>query len=177
MDIDIETKNRNEILEHFDYANISHHNTIHPTGVYFQSTPKNCINNTSLLSKNLFKIDLINNYVPYENVKDRNELKEIVKKIENNEIPWDAFEIQEIVEILFHIKNHYNLVKAIKPRSIDDLALILALIRPYGQKLLSSNKSIDEIKEEIWKESDTYHFKKSHAYAYAFTILVQLLTL
>ena len=59
-------------------------------------------------------------------------------------------------------------------KSIEQLAAVLAIIRPAKRYLL--DKTWTEIMEEVWiKPTDgSYFFKKSHAVAYAQAIVVQM---
>jgi len=52
--------------------------------------------------------------------------------------------------------------------------MILAMIRPGKRHLVG--KSWKDIEKVVWSKTtdDTYFFKKSHAIAYALTIIVQL---
>jgi len=96
-------------------------------------------------------------------------MEELVKQ----EPVWELLEYEDIVEQLFHINNHFDVVKQLKPRSIEQLAAVLAVIRPAKRYLV--NKDWDTINKEVWlKVEDAYSFKKSHAIAYALAIVVQL---
>ena len=83
-------------------------------------------------------------------------------------------EHKEIVEQLFHIHNHFDIVNTLKPKSVEQLAAVLAIIRPAKRHLLKQNW--DEINQNVWKkpEDNTYYFKKSHAIGYALAICVQM---
>jgi DNA polymerase III alpha subunit len=61
-----------------------------------------------------------------------------------------------------------------KPRTIDELAMFLGLIRPAKRHLIG--KTWTEIGMEIWTKpvNGEYYFKKSHAVAYAMAIVVQM---
>ena len=60
-----------------------------------------------------------------------------------------------------------------KPKNVEQLARVLAMIRPGKRHLIG--KSWDEIEDEIWtKTDDKFSFKKSHSYAYATLIVVQM---
>ena len=87
---------------------------------------------------------------------------------------WELFSHKEIVEQLFHINNHYEIVSQHLPKNIEQLAMILAMIRPGKRYLVG--KSWSEIEDQVWQKPDnnTYFFKKSHAYSYAMAIIVQL---
>jgi DNA polymerase III alpha subunit len=61
-----------------------------------------------------------------------------------------------------------------KPKNVEQLAAILAMIRPAKKYLVGESWS--KILNEVWQkpESDEYYFKKSHATAYAMAIIVQM---
>jgi DNA polymerase III alpha subunit len=61
-----------------------------------------------------------------------------------------------------------------KPCSIEELAMCLALIRPAKRHLVG--KTWTEIAGEIWEKpvNGDYYFKKAHAVAYAHVIVVQM---
>ena len=61
-----------------------------------------------------------------------------------------------------------------QPRSIDQLAMVLAIIRPAKRNLLGQQWLT--IEKQVWlKPNDnSYYFKKSHAISYAYAIIVQL---
>jgi DNA polymerase III alpha subunit len=87
---------------------------------------------------------------------------------------WELLEHAEVVEQLYHINNYADVVKSYKPRSVEQLAMILAIIRPGKKHLMG--KSFDEIAQTVWDKpvSDEYYFKKAHAIAFATAIVVQL---
>ena len=62
-----------------------------------------------------------------------------------------------------------------KPTSIEQLAAVLALIRPAKRYLVG--KDWNTIIQEVWKDTGTesgYAFKHSHGIAYATAIVVQM---
>ena len=75
---------------------------------------------------------------------------------------------------LFHLNGHYNIVSKLEPKTIEQLAAVLAIIRPAKRQLMY--RGWDEIVKEVWiKPTDgSYFFKKSHAVAYAQAIVVQM---
>jgi len=87
---------------------------------------------------------------------------------------WVLLEQTEFTNLLFHVNGHENILKQLKPRNIEMLAAVLAVIRPAKRHLL--DKSWEEILEEVWKKptTDEYYFKKAHAVAYAVAIVVQM---
>jgi hypothetical protein len=61
-----------------------------------------------------------------------------------------------------------------KPKSIEQLAAVLAIIRPAKRHLIGKDWSV--VKNEVWlkPEGDDYYFKKAHAISYATAIVVQM---
>ena len=116
-----------------------------------------------------FKIDILNNHV-YKSIADETQLQQLL----DQEPMWDMLEHEDFVKELFHIGNHYDTIKKYKPRSIEQLAMILAIIRPGKRYLLG--KSWDEIAKDIWTKplDNSYYFKRSHAIGYATVITVQM---
>lgn len=178
-DIDIDIKDRELVLDLIDYipASIIKEDVIekHNTGIYIQNIPKDPITGLASLDYEhaeelgYVKIDLLN-LNAYQNVDSNEELQRLIEK----EPMWDLLEHKEIVEKLYHIHDHFDIVQKMKPRSIDQLAMVLAVIRPGKRNLLG--KSWADIEKDIWvkKEGDKYHFKKSHSVAYALLIVMQL---
>jgi hypothetical protein len=149
----------------------------HQTGVYFQDAPIDPLTGLcSILYEDAaelgyFKIDFLNNSI-YQGVRDEDHLDALVKE----EPVWELFEMREVVGSLAHIKDHFGTVQVIKPKCIEDLAVVLALIRPAKRHLIG--RSREEINSDIWKpepgSDDGYRFKRAHAIAYAVSIVVQL---
>lgn len=147
----------------------------HPSGVYFQDVPVDPITGYCSLTykeaadKGYFKVDFLNNSI-YADVRDDDHLNELVSTPPD----WGMLEHKELVALLAHIGSHFGIVQVIKPKSIEDLAVVLALIRPGKRHLLYKPRA--EIDAEIWSSSadDSYSFKKAHAIAYAVTITVQM---
>ncbi len=80
----------------------------------------------------------------------------------------------KIVENLFHLNGHFGIVSKLEPRTIEQLAAVLAIIRPAKRQLMY--KDWTDILKEVWvRPTDgSYFFKKSHAIAYAQAIVVQM---
>jgi DNA polymerase III alpha subunit len=79
--------------------------------------------------------------------------------------------------MIFHVNGYHDLVARLKPRSIEQLAMFLALLRPGKKHLISicEEKGFQSIADEIWtKNEDAYTFKKAHAISYAHAIVVQM---
>ena len=116
-----------------------------------------------------FKVDVLNNSV-YTGINNEAHLNKLLE----TEPMWELLEHEEVVEQLFHINNHFDIVSKHKPKTVEQLAMILAMIRPGKRHLVG--KSWKDIEKVVWSKTtdDTYFFKKSHAIAYALTIIVQL---
>ena len=178
-DIDIDTKNRSDLLNLIKHtpAGIVKDNVIkkHNTGVYVTDIPKDPLQGVSSIDyteaedRGYFKLDILNVSI-YEDVKNEDHLLKLISA----EPDWSLLGHKEIVEQLFHIHNHFDIVSKLKPKSVEDLAAVLAVIRPAKRNLL--NESWTTIREKVWEkpQDGTYFFKKSHAVGYALAIILQL---
>lgn len=178
-DIDIDFADRSKALEHFKHvtAAIEDNSTFkkHNTGVYCTSVPYNPLTGLSTIDykeaedRGYFKIDFLNVSV-YDKVRDRAHLKQLME----TEPLWDLLEQDDFTDLLFHVNGHGALMRQMKPKSIEELAMCLALIRPAKKHLIG--KSWLEISADIWvkPENGDYYFKKAHAVAYAHVVVVQM---
>ena len=147
----------------------------HNTGVYFHEVPENPYTHTCTVdfkkaeSLGYFKLDILNVNV-YDKITSAKELDELLAM----DTMWDLLQHEDVVKQCFHIHNHFSIVKKMKPTSIQELAAVLAVIRPAKRHLL--NSSWEEIMKDVWvkPEGDEYYFKKAHAHAYALAIVLQL---
>ena len=180
-DIDLDFSNRTVALESMPHvsASIIKDGKIvkHNTGVYFHAVPTDPVTglcswdyeNADKLS--MFKIDMLNVSV-YQNIRDEEHLLTLM----NTPMNWEKFEDPRFVSKLFHLGNHSELTAKLKPKSIEEIAMILALIRP-GKKHLQSKcylHGFSSIVDEIWQHElgDAYVFKKSHSLGYAMLVYV-----
>lgn len=180
-DIDIDFADRSRALSDMPHvpASIIRDGKItkHNTGVYFHSAPIDpvtglcSIDYESAEQRGLFKIDMLNVGV-YELVRDEDHLLEMMQR----QLDWDIFTDRQFVSKLFHLGNHADLCARCKPRSISDIAMLLALIRPGKRHLQHrcETKGFDSISAEIWQrdQGDAYEFKKSHAHSYSMLVYV-----
>lgn len=178
-DIDIDFFDRTQMLDKIQHRVAMRkqkgETVKHNTGVYFQEIPHDPFTNLATIDyetaeeRGYFKVDFLNVNI-YEGVRDEEHLVTLL----HTEPDWSLLEHQEIVDQLFHINGHFNIVSKLKPRSVEQLAAVLAIIRPAKRYLVDSDWN--KIKEEVWTvpENDEYFFKKSHAIAYASAIVVQL---
>ena len=177
-DIDIDLKNRDDVLnklKHIPASIITNTVKKHNTGVYFHDIPHDPTTNLSTINYKeaeelgYFKLDLLNVNI-YEHVKDEAHLNRLLERNPD----WTLLLHKEIVQQLFHIHDHYEIVSQMKPTSIDQLAMVLAIIRPAKRHLLGQPWTV--IEEQVWQKprDGSYFFKKSHAISYAYAIIVQL---
>ena len=178
-DVDIDFYDRDGVLKLFKHtpATIIKENKTekHKTGVYFHAVPEHPVTGHSSLDykkaedRGYFKIDCLNVSI-YKNVKSEQELVELMIQ----EPDWDMLKDATVVDQLFHLNGHFNIVNKLEPKTIEQLAAVLAIIRPAKRGLMY--KDWVDIMKEVWvKPTDgSYFFKKSHAIAYAQAIVVQM---
>lgn len=147
----------------------------HNTGVYFHDIPSDPFSGLSTVDYQkaeelgYFKIDVLNVNV-YKDIKDKAQLDELL----NTEPMWELLEYEEVVSQLFHIHSHYDIVKRMKPQTVEQLAAVLAIIRPAKRHLIG--KDWNTVFASVWEKpsDDGYYFKKAHAISYATAIVLQL---
>lgn len=178
-DIDIDFGDRTSALKLFKTvtAAIEDNGTFkkHNTGVYCTSVPYNPITKISTIDykeaedRGYFKIDFLNVSV-YEGVRDRAHLL----KLMGTEPLWDLLLDDDFVNNLFHVNGHGSILRQMVPSTIEQLAAILAMIRPAKRYLIG--KDWNTVMTEVWTKptNDEYYFKKAHAVAYAHVIVVQM---
>ena len=179
MDIDIDFPDRKQILDIIKHIPARlEDGKKHNTGVYCHSIPYNPLTDTASLDyksaeeRGYFKIDFLN-VGAYNGVKDEVHLVQLL----NTEPLWDLLYEKDVCDQLFHINGYHNLLTELKPASIPELAMVLAMIRPGKKHLIPvcKEKGFQAINDEIWtKTEDSYFFKKAHAISYASVIVVQL---
>lgn len=177
-DVDIDFADREQVLKLIPHVAAmmqdGDRERKHNTGVYFHDVPVNPYTGLCTMDykqaeqQGWFKIDLLNVGI-YSNFKTNEEIDYLLSL----EPQWELLEHREIIEQLFHIHNHADIVMRMRPRSVEQLAMVLAVIRP-GKKHLQG-RSWEEIDREVWlKTDDSYSFKKSHSLSYATAIVLQM---
>lgn len=178
-DIDLDFPNRQNILDLVKHipASIQDHNgnKKHNTGVYCQPIPVNPLTGISSIDykdaekRGYFKIDFLNVSV-YKDIKDEKHLEQLL----NTEPLWDLLEQKEFSDLLFHVNGHHAILQRMKPRSVAQLAAVLAMIRPAKRHLIG--ETWDVVMETVWNQpsNNEYYFKKSHSFSYAVAIVVQM---
>mgnify|MGYP001324702080 CR=1 FL=1 len=175
-DIDIDFANRNDILNKIQHR-VAKLDTgkKHNTGVYVTEIPHNPVDKLCTIDykkaedRGYFKLDFLN-----VSIYDKIENEEHLYHLMNKEPMWELLEHKDFVDQVFHISGHDILLKQLQPTSIEQLAAVLAIIRPAKRHL--AKESWNTILEEVWikPEDGEYYFKKAHAFAYAVSVVVHM---
>ena len=175
-DIDIDFANRDAILSKIKHR-VAKLNTgkKHNTGVYVTEIPHNPFNELSTIdhkvadARGYFKLDFLNVSI-YKDVRDEAHLTELMERTPL----WQLLEHKDFSDKVFHLNGHNELLKQLKPTSVQQLAATLAIIRPAKRYL--ANQSWETIMKEVWIKptTDEYFFKKAHAFAYALSVVVHI---
>lgn len=181
-DIDIDFADRKQILDivkHIPAAIKEADGTFkkHNTGVYCTPIPYNPLTGLASVDykeaeeRGYFKIDFLN-VTAYNDFRNEQQIIDLL----NVEPLWDLLHEKDICDQLVHVNGYHTLLKHLNPKSIVELAMVLALIRPGKKHLLDkcAKEGFKSIEDEIWTKTDDYYFKKSHAVGYAHLIVLQL---
>lgn len=178
-DIDLDFPDRTKVLNLIKHIPAAMHDNgtfkKHNTGVYCQPIPYNPLTSTANIDyktaeeRGYFKIDFLNVSV-YKDVQDEDHLI----KLMNKEPLWNLLQEDDFVNLLFHLNGHGDVLRKTCPTSVEQLAAVLAMIRPAKRYLIG--KDWETIMKEVWTKptTDEYFFKKSHAHSYAVAIVVQM---
>ena len=178
-DIDIDFTDRDSALKLFKHVGASRVENDrlvkHNTGVYLHEVPVNALTGLCAVpydtaeERKYFKIDFLNVGL-YRGIKDEDHLVQLME----TEPLWDLLLQDDFTSLLFHVNGHGSILREMKPNSVEQLAAILAMIRPAKRHLIG--KDWNTVMLEVWTkpETDDYYFKKSHATAYAVAIVVQM---
>jgi len=177
VDIDFfDRENALKLFKHIPASIIKKENAEkHKTGIYFHDAPVDPLRGFCSLDykraedRKYFKIDCLNVSV-YEKVKSEEHLIELML----TEPDWNMLLDINVVNQLFHLNGHFDIVSKLEPKNIEQLAAVLAIIRPAKRGLMY--KDWNTILTEVWTRptDGSYFFKKSHAIAYAQLIVVQM---
>ena len=149
----------------------------HPCGVYPQRMAVDPITGLSAIPYDqaedlgYLKVDFLHLSV-YQHFKDRAEIDELLKK----EPDWSLLQLPSAQTKIFQLGKHGELLSDLKPRSIMEVADIMALIRPGKKMFIGIYKKDREMARKVLfaKDDSGYSFKKSHALAYSYVVLLQL---
>ena len=178
-DIDIDFIDREKALSHFKHIRARREEDgkilKHNTGVYMHEVPFDPVNNLCSVEydkaedQGLFKLDFLNVSL-YQGIRNEKHLIELMER----QPLWDLLEQDDFTNLLFHVNGHGQILRKLKPTSVEQLAAVLAMIRPAKRHLI--DQTWPDIMTEVWKKpkGDEYFFKKSHATAYAVAVVVQM---
>lgn len=179
-DVDIDFADREQVLKLLPHVPAMQrlpngNRQKHKTGVYFHPVPTNPFTGWCDLDYQqaeelgFFKVDLLNVSL-YQGVKS----KEHLDQLANQEPLWDLLLQDDFSNLLFHLNGHGDVLKKTCPTSVEQLAAVLAMIRPAKRYLIG--KPWTTILKEVWTkpENGEYYFKKAHAIAYAVAIVAQM---
>lgn len=180
FDIDIDVASRDQALAEIKHipASLIRNDRLekHNTGVYFHNVPQDPVTGYCSLpykqaqEQGWFKIDILNVNV-YEKVRSPTHLQELCDR----EFNWQLMSYPDFVAQLIHLHNHADLTARLAPKSLQDIAIILALIRPGKQWLINRclEHGLASAEPDIWQRSEQgYHFRKSHSFGYAMLVKV-----
>jgi len=179
MDVDLDFVDRAGALKHFKHIvasrNEDEKQIAHNTGIYVQDIPHNPLTGLSTLNfkeaekRGYFKIDFLNVNV-YKGIKDNAHLLQLMEI----EPIWELLLNDEFTNLLFHLNGHGDTLRKTQPTSVEQLAAVLAMIRPAKRYLIG--KDWTTIMKEVWEKpnNNVYYYKKSHAISYAVAITVQM---
>lgn len=188
MDVDIDFPTDFDPLEHFPEAvrasRVDEQSQLvkHPAGAYFQRIPKDKLTGLAAIpfeqaeELGYFKVDFLHLGLMDELsqfFENKDEMRALVRKEPN----WALLRNHQVVEKLFQIHKHYDLVQQVQPDSVEKLADCIALIRPHGRRLVDKYlKDRDNTRTVLYsKPTDGRpYYKRSHSIAYALVIVLQL---
>jgi hypothetical protein len=177
-DVDLDFGNRDKILNLIknvparqeSNTESKHHNS----GVYVTDIPYDPIHGCASIDykeadqRGYFKLDFLNVSV-YRYIKS----PEHYKLLLHRDPPWEKLMDRKFCEEVVHIGGHCELIRQMKPDSIQRMAMFLAVIRPAKRHLIGN--SWKEISEDIWiKEDGEFIFKKAHAVAYSHLVALHM---
>ena len=183
-DIDLDFANRNDVLaiiKHIPAAIADKDGSFkkHNTGVYCTPIPVNPLTGFASIDykaaeeRGYFKIDFLN-VSAYQGVRDEEHLVQLL----NTEPLWELLGEKEVCDQLFHINGYHTLVASLAPKSVTELAMVLAMMRPGKKHLvpICKEQGFQAIQDEIWVKpiDGSYVFKKAHSLSYAAVIIIQL---
>ena len=149
----------------------------HQCGYYLQNIPVDEVTKLAAIPYNeaeevgYMKIDFL-----HLSILDIFSRKDQIRQLIDIPPNWELLLDPVVVEQLFQISKHYELVSKLRPKSVQELADCIALIRP-GKRHLINAYVVDKeaTRSELYRRiDDGVYFKKSHAVSYALTIVLQL---
>jgi DNA polymerase III alpha subunit len=179
IDIDFPTSFNPEKLFPWVRASIVKNDELspHPCGVYPQFIPRDAITGLAAIpykeaeELGYYKIDFLHLGV-YDNFQSREEIDALLEE----EPDWNLLLDKSAQLKLFQLSKHGDILDTVKPTCIEELADVLALIRPGKKQLVKLYMTHRDVTRRTLyaRDENGYSFKKSHAIAYALVIKLQL---
>ena len=129
-DIDIDFINREDALKHFKHIKAKRvedgKSVKHNTGVYMHEVPFDPENNLCSVpyeeaeEQGLFKIDFLNVSL-YKGIINEEHLNRLMER----EPLWELLEQDDFTDLLFHVNGHGQILRKLKPTSVEQLAAVL----------------------------------------------------
>lgn len=179
-DIDIDLPDRQKLLGLIKHipAMMIHTGTprVHNSGVYITEIPVNPLTGFAAITheeadrRGYFKLDLLNMSV-YSLVQNTEHYERMLLM----EPAWAMlYENTDWAKQLVHVGNYTDLLRNMKPDTVQRMAAFISIIRPGKAHL--QNKSWDEVFATVWDGDDSrgYTFKKSHALGYAMLVTLHM---
>jgi DNA polymerase III alpha subunit len=87
---------------------------------------------------------------------------------------WELLEHDDFNNLVFHVAGHGSVLRSMQPKSVEQLAAVLAMIRPAKRHLVG--QPWDTVMKEVWLKptNGEYYFKKAHAISYAMAVVVHM---
>lgn len=150
----------------------------HPCGHYLQTIPVDSVTGLAAIPYDqaaefgYFKIDFLHLSL-LDNFTSKQEIRDLLKM----EPDWSLMIDPNVVPKLFQLHRNHRLLARVRPSSVQEVADCIALIRPGKRDylepyLIDKNK----VRPYLYRQEgdDKSTFKRSHAIAYALTIVLQL---
>ena len=175
-DIDIDFADRDIVLSKIQHrvAKLNSEKK-HNTGIYATEIPHNPVDNLSTIDyktaedRGYFKLDFLNVSI-YKGINNEEHLQQLMEK----EPLWDLLTHEQFSKQLFHVGDHSHILQQTKPTTVEQLAAVLAMIRPAKRHLIG--KQWKDIMQSVWEKPNNgeYYFKKAHAVSYAMAVVVHM---
>jgi hypothetical protein len=187
MDIDIDIRKDTRLLAIFKDEKDSPRLTLasmvvnddlrqHNSGAYFQNIAKDPFTQLAAIpykeaeELDYFKIDFLH-ISPLDDFESNQELVELANKEPN----WKLLEHKYIVNKLWQIGNHFDIVSQVKPTSLMEIADIIALSKPNKRILLDKYlRNREFTRKELYTRREKKDMRKSHVIPYAQIVVAQM---
>ena len=179
-DIDIDFADREQILKLIQAVparQITNEQTRkHASGIYVTDIPRDPVHECAAIDYETaqqlgyFKIDLLNMSV-YQLIQSPEHYEQLLAQEPQWSRLWtDA----EWAKQLVHVGNYTELLKSMRPDSVQRMAAFISIIRPGKSHL--QNKDWATVFESVWDGDATqgFTFKKSHALSYSVLVTLHM---